>query len=236
MRKTLETIEARGLVVLLLMLLVADAAFIVLHLGVTVTGSKAYLFRVYEEGGFPEMYQYIKWLWIVTALVYYVAKERDLLYVHWILLFAYFLVDDALSAHEAFGRFVEANYAFSPPFNLEPHDVAELLFSAFTGGLLLLGLGWAHVNGSRQYKARSRDLLVLVAALALFGIAVDLVASMAGAEGKSVAFMTIEDSGEMLVASLMVWYVVTLVAGSARPRVPSGADPGTPADRLVEVG
>lgn len=236
MKRVLSYIDARGLGVLLLMLLVADAAFIGLHIAVSVTGSKAYLFKVYEEGGYPELYQYVKWLWLITALTYYVVKERKALFLPWVLVFGYFLIDDSLSAHEAFGRYVEANHSFAAPFGLAAFDVAELFFSAAVGAVLLLALAWAYLRGTWAFKKTSRDLLVLVAALAMFGVAVDILAGMAGSGGLKTVFMSIEDSGEMLVASVMVWYVVTLVVGAPPAAAGAEADPSAEAPLLVEAG
>ena len=94
---------------------------------------------------------------------------------------------------------------------MREQDIGELIVSAFFGaGLLILifqRFFWCEFRVKHHYI----DLLVLFSALVLFGIGVDMVHMMvsSGAE----VWGLIEDGGELLVMSLIVFYIVSLSTG-----------------------
>jgi len=105
---------------------------------------------------------------------------------------------------------VAKHLSFIPPMGLRLQDIGELTTTAVACAILLPLFAWAYVHGSHIFKKMSHDLLILLLALAFFGIAADLALTALHPylNWKGVLFFRVfEDGGEMLVASLMLWYV-----------------------------
>jgi hypothetical protein len=197
---------------ILIMLLCADLGFITLHLVNTPLTPflRNPLFDIERDKGYSEVYQYIKWFWIIILLINLSISKRSFRYVVWGLLFTYLLFDDALSIHEEVGGYLVSNLTLNPPFGLRDIDLGELAVSAAAGMILFSLILWAYVRGSYAFKKMSQDMVVLILVLVFFGIVVDM-AHVTIPRGK-VTFMLgiIEDGGEMLMASLILWYVFLL--------------------------
>lgn len=81
----------------LLLLLVADFAFIFLHFLLEMTPIlNRPLYSLEKDRGYPEFYQYVKELWIIVLLLSVCVRTRAVGYIAWIMLFGYLLCDDAL--------------------------------------------------------------------------------------------------------------------------------------------
>jgi hypothetical protein len=199
---------------LLLMLLSADFVFIALHIvSQTTPFFNSLMFHIEHDNGFPEIYQYIKLFWIVILLIYVLRSTKCLGYVAWILIFGYFLGDDALKIHERTGEYIARYLTFAPSFNLKLQDLGELAVSATVGALLFGALAWAYLMGTPRFKKISNDILLFIAALLFFGVLLDMVHSATDLWPIPAFILgVIEDSGEMLVVSLMLCYVFLLAA------------------------
>jgi hypothetical protein len=195
-----------------MLLICADLVFIALH---SINGLTSILdnrlFSFERDGSYPEVYQYIKWFWLIVLMLHISISRRSYAYLAWGLVFAYFLVDDALMIHERVGRIIAGNLAIRAPFGLRLQDLGEVAVSATAGVILLAVVGWAYWHGSQAFKKVSQDLLPLILALVFFGVGMDLV-HVAIRLGWTVNFVlgVIEDGGQTLVASLIVWYVFLL--------------------------
>jgi len=95
-----EQFEETSASTFLLLLLVADCAFIVLHFLLLTPFLTTPLLSLGRDNGYPEIYQYVKELWIVVLLLSILTKTRVAGYSVWALLFLYLLMDDALQIHE----------------------------------------------------------------------------------------------------------------------------------------
>ena len=119
---------------ILKLLLCRDFIFITLHI---INRRTPFLnndnFSINFDRGYPEIYQYIKFLSIIILLVYVSKVTRSFGYVVWILLFTYFLCDDALQIHETVGGYIAKNLNFTPPLNLRPQDIGEMGVSVTVG-------------------------------------------------------------------------------------------------------
>lgn len=204
--------SARSALLLLALLLFADFAFIVLHcLDAPHRFLKNALLSLNNDRSYPEIYQYLKWLWITLILTYLAVARRSLGYIAWALVFAYFLCDDALSIHERAGRHLSERLAFNPLMGLRSRDLGELTVSVTAGVVLLLPLACAYWRGSRAFRNTSQDILLFIAALVLVGVVADML-HVALHPGPTVAslLLIVEDGGEMLIASLILGYVFLL--------------------------
>ncbi len=228
--------DGKGSLLFLFLLLFTDLAFISLHTIEFVNSSWSNsLFSLEKDQGFPEIFQYLKWFWIIILTVFICITRKSLHFITWGIFFVYLLVDDALGVHEKVGKLVSEKFITATPFGVRPQDLGELAISGIAGGILLLLISWAYLRGPEMFRKFTRDLLVLVVALVFFGVFMDLIHVITFYSDSlhwkiSVVLAVIEDGGEMIVASLILWYVLMVsltahmtpsyaygIGGSCRP-------------------
>ncbi|MGR9087275.1 MAG: hypothetical protein ACU841_09395 [Gammaproteobacteria bacterium] len=213
-RTCMASLNERSATVFLLLLVGADFAFMVLHVvnHAMPEPHRNPLLRLDKDGAYPELYQYVKYFWIIALLVHRSIDKRSVHYMAWVLIFIYLLSDDSLRIHEQFGRSLSKTFEFTPPFGLKPNDVGELVVSGAMALILFPSLVWAYWSGSGNFRETSRDILLLLAVLVFFGVVVDT-AHMVIKLGWAVGFILgiVEDGGEMVTVSLILWYLFLLV-------------------------
>lgn len=211
-RDCIRTISERSASIFLLLLLVGDLSFILLHLlSSLLLNSTYHLLSIEKDGGYSEIYQYLKFCWIIALLLLIAWKNRAWHYVTWVFVFLYFLADDSLQIHEHIGELVAANFNFIPPFGLRLRDLGELLVSATAATLLSIPLILAYRGGSQVFRKVSQDIALLILLLGFFGVVVDMVHVAINMGGKVRSILgVIEDGGEMLSVSLLAWYFFLL--------------------------
>jgi hypothetical protein len=165
-----------------------------------------------QDESFAEIFQYLKYISVlfITAYIFYINKGYS--YLSWALLFLFFLLDDSLSLHENVGEFLVNEFNFKPMFGLRAVDFGELIFVGIVGLFLLLSFVLAYFKGTTMFRKRTIDLFVLLAFMIFFGIGFDMLHEILG-ENLKVGFVIglIEDGGEMVVMTLIVWYVYQLI-------------------------
>ena len=213
----------------LLLLLVADFLFICIHfLRFTPFMDINPLLALDKDHGYPEIYQYIKELWIVLLLVSILVKTRVISYSAWVLIFLYALLDDALQIHEMLGASIATRLNNVSLLGLPAQDIGELACSAMVAVLCLTLLAFCYSRGSPKFKQVSRHLLLLCCALAFFGVFFDMfhVFLKTGWEvGWKVDEIlgAVEDGGEMIVMSFIVAYVYSFKLHISKiPLIPQG--------------
>ncbi|HWM30026.1 MAG TPA: hypothetical protein VNQ14_16305 [Woeseiaceae bacterium] len=203
---------------LLLLLLAADLAFVLLHVNYKLSTNPFAYFDIEQDGGYAELYGYIKYLWAIILCACIRSRTGSNGYIAWALVFTYFLFDDALQLHENFGELVATSIDFRPPFNLATDDVGELAVSAIVGTFLLAALAWAWLRGSSTFRNVSKDLAILVLLLVFFGIAADMVHAASAVGGiVSAGLGLVEDAGELVVGSVILWYLFSLAMRGGKP-------------------
>jgi hypothetical protein len=208
-RECIKTLNDRSASIFLILLLGGDLIYIAMHcLNTFALTTPNSLLDIHKDGGFAEMYQYLKFIWIVGLLLLIAHKNRAWRYLVWVGVFVYLLVDDSSMIHERFGRLIAASLTFTPPLGLRLQDVGELTVSAIAGSILLIPIILAYRGGSQVFRKTSQDITLLILLLVFFGVVVDMV-HMAINLGWTVGFIVgvIEDGGEMLSVSLLAWYV-----------------------------
>lgn len=196
---------------LLRLFLSADIVFIVLHILYKTYILNSSYFSLKRDLGYAEFFQYTKFLWVIILLIYIIRKTGVWQYISWLAVFTYFLADDAFQLHENIGMSIAGNLDFVAPFNLRLQDVGELTVFAIAGMVLAALLAWSYWKGSQTFKNITIDLLILTAILAFFGIFVD--AAEIGVDLGLFIKETlglIDDGGELIVVSVMLWYVFRL--------------------------
>jgi hypothetical protein len=207
---------------LLLLLVAADLAFILLHVVYIETSLlRGRPFSLEADNGIPEAYQYVKQFWLVLCTAALFRRTRATVYVGWMLVFAFLLLDDAFQFHEHFGKWLSAQHALPVAFGLRPDDIGELLFAAAFGGVTVLLIGFGYWRGDSHARVVSRDMTILVVALAVLGVGVDMVHVITYFKAPLLAqfLLIVEDGGEMLVVSLMVAYSVNVLSHNGQAPV-----------------
>lgn len=200
---------------LLVLLLIADFGFILLNCAYyLVHGGMASnpLFSIQKDGGYAEVFQYIKEFWIFVLLLMLAVKKSQVNYLAWSVLFVYLLLDDSLQIHERFGSYLVGYFEFQPMFQLRAQDFGELAVSMFFGFFIFTFIGVSYWFSDNIAKKTSKHLLILVISMVFFGVVVDM-AHIAIPWGKSI-WGLIEDGGEMMVMSIIFWYVFHLRGNS----------------------
>jgi hypothetical protein len=193
----------------LMLLVIADAAFIALHVIKAVTPWLPNpAFSLETDGGYAEVYEYVKLVWTVVLLVYVCRVRRSISYAVWGLFFMYLLCDDTLQLREAIGSRIAEHLSFKPPLHWRLLDFGKMVVSAMAGSVLFTLIACIHQLGSHAFKKMTQDLLLLTLGLVFFGVVVDLMhAAIHPGKTVEIALSLIEEGGESIFFSLMLWYV-----------------------------
>lgn len=198
----------KNLSTLLLLLLITDCIFIVLHFLPLTPWFPNPLLNINQDQGYAEIYMYLKELWIIILLIFILIKTKIVGYSAWILLFLYILLDDSLEIHETLGGYIASQLNFSAFLGLRPQDFGELSVSALAAVVLFSLLLLFYISGSKSYKHVTKNIFLLFLALVFFGVFIDMLNMMIkiGWEADYI-FAAIEDGGELMVMSLLLYYV-----------------------------
>jgi hypothetical protein len=135
--KNSGTLSVESAFLFLIVILLGDLVYIVLHIITVFTPLLSNrMLRIDTDKGYAEMYQYLKFFWIVLLLIYLSLKNRTFCYAAWALVFTYFLFDDALCIHEKGGRLIASRLDIVPLFGLGLKDYGELSVSVMASVLL----------------------------------------------------------------------------------------------------
>jgi hypothetical protein len=166
--------------------------------------------HVSVDGGIAEHWQYAKWAALTLLLGSLTLRRRSLVFFAWAALFLYLLVDDSQMIHERLGLWLATTLGLRPAIGLRPEDFGELLVTAGAAAPLFGLLAFAYVRtADAEARGFTRQMLVLVVALAAFGIGADMLDVMTVPwRTVSRTLELVEDGGEMLVASAMTVYAL----------------------------
>lgn len=195
----------------LLLLLITDIAFIILHilfLSTNLLDSPRFLITL--DQGFAEFFQYTKELWIGILFLVLGIKSRKGLFYAFSLLFVYFLMDDSLSIHENLGKLLADLFRFESVLGLRANDLGELLVMAVFGILFFALFFIFYLISDQKFREIIRIVLVLTILLMGFGVIVDMVEIMVKSRTTSLILAVVDDGGEMIVMSIFTWFAFQL--------------------------
>jgi hypothetical protein len=204
----------------LFLLLAIDAIFILLnkiYLDTNLLSDQRFLLRL--DRGYAEIFGYLMEGCIILVLCALAVRARQPLYFVWATLFLYILLDDFLMLHEIIlGPSALAFLGLEWEDRVLGINAPDLVEDAAVALLALVILSIMLVVyhlGDRTFKKVSIGLFVLLAALAFFGVVVDLMhaairRSPSHREYADVSRLLgiIEDGGELVVVSLILWFVL----------------------------
>lgn len=206
---------------LLILLVTIDLLFIILYViyklddNILGSDSKFLLsqqFSISRDGSYSEIFQYVKEAAIAIMFFQWFARKRELIYLAWGMTFSYVLLDDSLQLHERLGLLIGRALEFSPMIGLRTRDFGELMVSAIAGIFLLSFIALGYYLSQSSQRKMSQHLLFLLLAIAFFGIIIDMIHEMVKSDMLWKILAVLEDGGEMVVMSIVVWYVFELFA------------------------
>lgn len=193
---------------LLLLCIITDVTLIVLHVLHAHSGFFTNpQFLITKDGGFGETFQYVKEGWLALMLLFLFVIAAEVVYAGWSLLFAYLLIDDLFQVHERLGWEISGYAGFLPRFGLRGDDFGELIVTAFFASILFGVIGLACYRSDQDARTFSRSMLLLLVALAIFGVVFDMVHMMMKGPFWEFGLGVVEDGGEMVVMSVIVRFV-----------------------------
>ncbi len=160
------------------------------------------------DNGLAQSFRQIQEFWIVLMLLFTACRKWRFLCLSWALLFLVFLLDDSLALHEQFGLLLSERAGLPPLFGMRPQDLGELLVYGSWGISLTILILVAHVLSRYEARRFSAGLFGLLALLVLFGAGMDFMQGISHSVWIHAGFGKLEESGTMVVVSVMVWYVL----------------------------
>ncbi len=176
-------------------------------------------FLVTQDRGYPELFQYLKYLAIVLIVTKRIIASKKYDYLPWLVLFLIMFIDDAFMLHERFGHFFAKILVLQPAWGLRAVDFGELIYATLMGLMFLGPLLWYYYKGSGIVKKTFFDIFILFSILLFFGVAFDMLHQVF--EEYNIiysVFGLIEDGGEMIALSVLVWYFYFIASVSDRER------------------
>jgi len=194
-----------GAGLLLWLLLAADGVFVAVHLWAAGARPGHRLLSLEADNSYPELFQYLKFFWLALLLTLLAWRTRALGYLAWAALFLYLLLDDLLRLHEDGGAALAEAWQLPAVLGLRAKDLGELAVSAAAALVLLPAIALASYRGGAALRGLSRRLALPLVLLGLAGVGLDLLATALQLVGLPRLLLgTLEDGGEMVIASLML--------------------------------
>jgi hypothetical protein len=206
--KSLSEILAKPHVMLLCAMLLTDLLFIFLHILQLATDyPNDDHFRLNWARGYPENFQYIKFLWTGMILFAMAIRDRQLPYLLFSGVYGYMLMDDANEIHEIFGDYFGRMY---PDIKVRDVDVlGELVAMGLCGGCVLLAMLIAIYLAKSHVRSLLKTLFWLTMCIGLFAVIVDAMHSaVTHIRYLDDIFRIAEEGGEMIALSCAAAYVI----------------------------
>ena len=196
---------------LLILLVITDLVFVFLHILYVYTDLlPSSLYSLSRDRGYSEFFQFAKELWIIVLFLLLGVKQRRGLYYVFSFLFLYFLIDDSLELHERMGELLADFLHIQPALGLRSLDFGELLVSAIFGLLFAFSLAVLYFLSDSFMRKVAFSLIFLIVILAVFGVLVDMIEITITQPVLNDILVIIEEAGEMLIMSVITWFVFRL--------------------------
>ncbi len=200
---------------ILFFLLGVDILFIVLHLIHIWT---PYLpqagFNIEGDRSYSEFFQYAKELGLLLMFCSLSVVRSERAYLAWAFIFGFLLLDDAFALHERLG-FVAADYfghrnlLIGETVLMRDQDFGELIIYTVAGIVFLSLIQAALRWGSGEFRQVSHRLVMLLVLFVLFGVVADMIhVALRQLPTLYRLVGTLEDGGEMVMLSIICWYVL----------------------------
>jgi hypothetical protein len=211
LRSSVKLNKGNWIVKLCCLFLATDIGFIFLHLIYSYSDFISNdIFSLEKDRGYSEIFQYVKEYWSALLLGLLAIQARSLLYLSWSVLFFYLLLDDSVQIHENLGVLISSKFSFPAIFNLRAVDLGELAVFALVSLFFLIAIGINYRLGDRLSREVSKSLIILLFALAVFGVVLDMLHVVFSTPFLDPLLILVEDGGELIIMSLIVCFVFSL--------------------------
>ncbi len=200
---------------LLLLLLSADIVFMILEVTIGIFYPNTEFCNITGICAYMDSYHLTKMFWIIILLFYVLIITRYYGYAAWALMFTCFFIDDAFWLHQKIGDRIATlftGYGLPPRFY-------ELAVLAVAGLVLLALVILFYLRGPSTFRKISVDMFLFLAALVFFGIIVDIAEAIGLGHSLITGLEFVEDGGELVVYSLILWYIFLLALRQGKPEV-----------------
>ena len=190
-------------------IIVINLILIVIHLFHTYNNVPASdFFDLEVDHSLSEFFIYIQELGIVILLFWMYKKYDNLLYLAWLLIFSYILIDDSLLLHERIGVWMVDQFNVENNFGVRGRDITEVIVQLIFGVPRIGFAAWAHFfKGDRLAKRISIVLAVFLLVLIGFAVVLDWFHVKIMILYLKPILGTIEDGGEIFIITAILWYV-----------------------------
>jgi hypothetical protein len=192
---------------LLSMLILIDLVFVCLHLVYINTDYLSSMYSLAKDRGYSEIFQYIKLSFTIFLFGILARRRRPWVYVSWLLVFSFLLIDDAFLIHETYGLYLSDALPIQAMFRLRGQDFGELLITGVASAVLISIVALAYLRAGSVDRVFVRKLAAWLVALVFFGVFADMLHEMLIDSPLADAIGIIEDGGEMVVTSGIAWFV-----------------------------
>ncbi len=193
---------------LLLLLLLADAGFVVLHLLEDFGPFWRKAFRMDQDNSLAEFFQYSKTVGSAICLGLLARQFRSMLL--WVAcgLAVFLFLDDSLRIHELLGGGVIGEMVTGED-SPEGYHLGQIWYAAAVGVVVLAVFVLAWRGGSPVARRVTAGFLVFVAALGFAAVVIDSIpTTLIDAPWFRPAIGLVEEVGEHLAMTGMVWWCV----------------------------
>jgi len=203
-------------------LLLADVILVLIHATFAANrdslcvGSICNWVTLEAEYGLPALYMFAKFTAIIVIMFLLFRTTRAAPFLCLSLALSIMLFDDALEIHEQGGAFFVDALGLSGAAGLRAQDIGELLVWSLLGLPVLALLAWGALSKSAVGKPTFWVFIGLIAALMFFAIVVDAAHSaLPRTLFRDISYANqligiVEDSGEMVVLSIMLAVAITI--------------------------
>jgi len=207
----IDSLSVRSASILLIILVAGDIVFILLSFFNLLLHINDPMLNVSIDRSYSEFYQYIKYFLISVLLIYISIKDSSIHYFAWVLVFIYLFIDDLFQVHEKVGSLIANHLEYVAPLGLRIQDIGELFLTMNASIVLTVFILLAYIYGSKEFRKISRDISMFILLLFFFGVFLDI-ANASIEFGFRIHFIiaVIEDGGEMLTVSFILWYIYLL--------------------------
>ena len=207
----------RSALILVLVLFAIDVFFIGVHALLSALKFFGYLeagsftnFKVTQEGGIPEIFNYFKLCLASVVLMLIYRCSRIPIYLILALIFTYAFLDDAFTLHERLS--LDLAEALALPDMWRQRTYTQPLYFAVVAGISapILLVGWFRAGSTHRRHAAA--MIASLCALAFFAVFVDFVHSLVSDYSRVAdkALALVEDGGEMLAVTLSCWVALSI--------------------------
>ena len=211
----------------LVVLLAIDALLITLHVltillrlfEIPVPVLDSEMVAITEDGGYAEIFCYLKSIVITFSLLICYFRERAPVFLALSFAFVVIMLDDSLQIHERFGIRLMAALALEPLAGLRARDLGELMVWLALGIVVVTPLAISFLRSDELGRNIALIFLGLLAVLIFCAIGVGMLHVALGGlfRGADHLWALLEDGGEMVMLSVIAAAAVAVAwCGSSR--------------------